>query len=133
MKKSMLISIFSAVLLICSGCQSWKKADVDARSVALITSKQVLSIKENLKIKIAAERNFYNSQLNTVEKSGVRFDENDLVRKSIRNAQQQADELINSDGSISSGVIAAQLLNNSTNLFEELHAIRNKRRKKQAT
>jgi outer membrane murein-binding lipoprotein Lpp len=95
MKKAAFILVLLSVLLASSGCQSWQKADQDARAVALVTSQRVLTIKKELEGKIAAERKYYKAQFDTIEKSNNRSDEIELERKNpVRRNKFELDQLL---------------------------------------
>jgi len=128
MKTTISFLVLLGVLLVSPGCQTWQKADQDARAVALVTSQQVVTIKEEFKWKIAAERKFYKAQLDTIEKSGSRSDENLLATERVNFALSQADALVRSKDDITSETIASQLLNRSTNALDELRMKRSMRR-----
>lgn len=116
MRFSAIITIVFAIAIY--GCASFKKADRDSRQTALVTYQQVLTFKQEINKKIAAERRYYRQTIKTLDNSRSRTDYAKLRRSVIIAAQKDSEAMIKKPKDITGASVAVSLTKKAKDLVD---------------
>ena len=80
-----LLILIAVCMFTLVGCAASKKADREVRETSLIVLQQVLTLKAEVRKKIAAEQQYYRNTINTLDSSRERFSYTSFNRSLIEN------------------------------------------------
>ena len=115
------------------GCAASKKADREVRETSMIVLQQVLTLKAEVRKKIAAEQRYYRNTINTLDSSRERFSYTSFNRSLIENAMEAADDLRKNSSAISMDAVSEKLVSSANDIIDAFDIGTQERRKHRAT
>lgn len=128
-----LLILIAVCMLTQVGCAASKKADREVRETSLIVLQQVLTLKAEVRKKIAAEQQYYRNTINTLDSSRERFSYTSFNRSLIENAMKAAADLRKDSSTISMDAVSEKLVSPANDIIDAFDIGTQERRKHRAT
>ena len=128
-----LLILIAVCMFTLVGCAASKKADREVRETSLIVLQQVLTLKAEVRKKIAAEQQYYRNTINTLDSSRERFSYTNFNRSLIENAMKAADDLRKDSSTISMDAVSEKLVSPANDIIDAFDIGTQERRKHRAT
>lgn len=128
-----LLILIAVCMFTLVGCAASKKADREVRETSLIVLQQVLTLKAEVRKKIAAEQQYYRNTINTLDSSRERFSYTSFNRSLIENAMKAAADLRKDSSTISMDAVSEKLVSPANDIIDAFDIGTQERRKHRAT
>lgn len=128
-----LLILIAVCMFTLVGCAASKKADREVRETSLIVLQQVLTLKAEVRKKIAAEQQYYRNTINTLDSSRERFSYTNFNRSLIENAMKAAADLRKDSSTISMDAVSEKLVSPANDIIDAFDIGTQERRKHRAT
>lgn len=123
------IIVIALLVFVAGGCAFHKRADQDARGVAVVTRQRLLAIKAEMRKKVAAEKAYYAQTVETLDDFRKRFDYTKFRRELQADAVTQAKKMRANSGDVSTARIARDAQKSADKILVYIEAAEAERRK----
>lgn len=130
MLNRLLLTVFVLIALV--GCSAQGKAQRDASRLALVVQQQVITLKQQLQAKIAAEQRFYDKAVETLNDSKERTKYIDLAESMLDKSDRDAARFAAKPDTVDADTLASILASRANDWVNKLDAADEKIRQQQA-